>query len=340
MSMQTYIKCGEVHTDGDEKIGLSGLKANQKRVNGSVSMLLKILNIGSKCQHEGRWRESTINQSLESCPLWLLYKCHKGWTWKKGTPPPTRGVMGGNQGMNSHLSEILSWALEPLADALLPKSSEVISNEDLKSKLDKANQRNAKWRPDDKLDGELGDVRSMMEAAMEMPGLCQCEECSAQPDQSGENIMVEPSAGDMYKDTTVVDVSGPTQLMGGQGSNLSQTLSDVDVKNDGQTVRVGGPTVGSVQGHNMTGDSHKDTLLPSVSSPTQSDQLGGQEFNPIQSDQMGGVLPDSSIKESSQTKRKSRNLAALMREEREKVKMQGLVDGHGSKIGWDGCPVQ
>ena len=99
---------------------------------------------------------------------------------------------------------------------------------------------------------------------------------TAQPDQSGENIMMEPSAGDMYKDTTVVDVSGPTQLMGGQGSNLSQTLSDVDVKNDGQTVRVGGPTVGSVQGHNMTGDSHKDTLLPSVSSPAQSDQQGGQ----------------------------------------------------------------
>ena len=52
--------------------------------------------------------------------------------------------------MNSHLSEILSWALEPLADAMLPKSSEVISN---------------------------CDVQEMMEAEMELPGWCQCEEC-------------------------------------------------------------------------------------------------------------------------------------------------------------------
>ena len=100
MSMKTYIEAGEVHTRGDEEIGLSELKSNQKKVNGNVSMLLKIMNVGAKCQHEGRWRESMINHSLESCPLWLLYKCHKGWTWRKGTPPPTRGVMGGNQGMN------------------------------------------------------------------------------------------------------------------------------------------------------------------------------------------------------------------------------------------------
>ena len=129
MTMKTYIKAGEVHTVGDEEIGLAELRANQKRVNGIVSMLLKTFNIGRACKHESRWRESTINNSLEVSPMWILYKCHKGWTFHKGTPPPTRGVMGGNQGMNSHLSEIVSWAVEPLADAALPLSSEVISNE-------------------------------------------------------------------------------------------------------------------------------------------------------------------------------------------------------------------
>ena len=69
MSMDTYIKAGEVHTLGDEEIGLSELKANQRRVNGEVSMLLKILNVGADCQHEGRWRESMINHSLETYPL-------------------------------------------------------------------------------------------------------------------------------------------------------------------------------------------------------------------------------------------------------------------------------
>ena len=37
MSMDTYIKAGEVHTKKDEEIGLKELKANQKQVNGSVS---------------------------------------------------------------------------------------------------------------------------------------------------------------------------------------------------------------------------------------------------------------------------------------------------------------
>ena len=64
MSMQTYIKSDEVHTMGDQEIGLNELKANQKRVNGVVSMLLKIFNIGKTCKHESRWREST----------WMFYK--------------------------------------------------------------------------------------------------------------------------------------------------------------------------------------------------------------------------------------------------------------------------
>ena len=119
--------------------------------------------------------QSTTAWSLAHCGFYI--NVTKDGHGKKGTPPPTRGVMGGNQGMNSHMSEILSWALEPLADALLPKSSEVISNEDLKSNIDSVNKRNGNWIPDQKLEGNLRDVQSMMEAEMEMPGWCQCEEC-------------------------------------------------------------------------------------------------------------------------------------------------------------------
>ena len=95
--------------------------------------------------------------------------------------------------MNSHMSEILSWALESLADALLPKSSEVISNEGLKSKIDSLNQKNGNWIPEEKLQR---DVRSMMDAAMEMPGWCQCDECTDELNEvvSGENQMGEPSS--------------------------------------------------------------------------------------------------------------------------------------------------
>jgi hypothetical protein len=75
-----------------------------------------------------------ISNSLEACPLWLLFKDHKLWDSSRGTPPPpppppTRPVMGGNGGMNAHLSAILSWLLEPLANSMSSKSSEVIRGE-------------------------------------------------------------------------------------------------------------------------------------------------------------------------------------------------------------------
>ena len=96
--------------------------------------------------------------------------------------------------MHSHMSEILSWALEPLADALLPKSSEVISNEDLKSNIDSVNKRNGNWIPDKKLEGNLRDVQSMMEAEMEMPGWCQCEECLMSEEKyEGDMMPTKPS---------------------------------------------------------------------------------------------------------------------------------------------------
>ena len=88
MSMQTYILAGETHIDGDEEIGLSQLKKNQRKINGHVSMLLKFFNTGSDWNHQQRLRESMLSDSLAVCPLWLLFKCHKGWTWKTGKPPP------------------------------------------------------------------------------------------------------------------------------------------------------------------------------------------------------------------------------------------------------------
>jgi hypothetical protein len=70
MSMDTYIKCGEVHTSMDEEIGLKELKANQTKLNGTLSMLIKVFGIGKDWKHENRWRESMMNESLSVCPLW------------------------------------------------------------------------------------------------------------------------------------------------------------------------------------------------------------------------------------------------------------------------------
>ena len=97
-----------------------------------------------------------LSKSLEACPLWLLFKDHKLWESSKGTAPPTRPVMGGNSGMNTHLSEILSWLLEPLATSMLGKSSEVISGEDLKNKMDTLNEKNKNLKPQPSLEEPIG----------------------------------------------------------------------------------------------------------------------------------------------------------------------------------------
>ena len=90
MSMNTYIKAGMVHIKNDEEVGIEERRADQKVVNGAVSMLLKIFRVGKECGHEGRWPESMISNSLEACPLWLLFKDHKSWV--RGVLPPTRPV--------------------------------------------------------------------------------------------------------------------------------------------------------------------------------------------------------------------------------------------------------
>ena len=191
MAMSTYVAAGMVHVKDDTEVGLEERKANQKVINGAVSMLLKIFQVGKDCKHESRWRESMLSKGLEACPLWLLFKDHKLWDSSSGTAPPTRPVMGGNSGMNTHLSELLSWLLEPLATSMIGKSSEVISGEDLKNKMDSLNKKNENWQPDQPLDEPISENLEMREALEAAPGLCGCEEClgdeSSQTEGSNED---------------------------------------------------------------------------------------------------------------------------------------------------------
>ena len=53
--------------------------------------------------------------------------------------------------MNARLSELLSWLLEPLANSMMGKSSEVISDEHLKQKMDALNCKNKDWKPEEQL---------------------------------------------------------------------------------------------------------------------------------------------------------------------------------------------
>ena len=46
MSFTTYVKAGMVHVNGDEEISLNDLKKNQKKINGHISMIIKIFGLG------------------------------------------------------------------------------------------------------------------------------------------------------------------------------------------------------------------------------------------------------------------------------------------------------
>ena len=80
--------------------------------------------------------------------------------------------------MNTHLSEILSWLLEPLATSMIGKSSEVISGEDLKNKMDALNDKNKTWKPAEPVVEPIGESSLMGRVLEAAPGLCGCEECT------------------------------------------------------------------------------------------------------------------------------------------------------------------
>ena len=80
-------------------------------------------------------------------------------------------MAGGNPGMNYPLSEIVSWVLEPVASAI-KGSVELISGEDLKSKIDSLNTANESWAPDAKLEGSLANREEMKKESATPPKIC------------------------------------------------------------------------------------------------------------------------------------------------------------------------
>ena len=187
MTMATYIKAGEVHIKEDKEMTVNDLRKNQKQLNGHVSMILKVFGAGANWEHQQRLRESMIHEGISVCPLWLLYKCHKGWTSDSGKVPPTRPVAGGNAGMNFPLSELVSWVLEPLASAM-EGSSELVSGEDLKSNIDQLNVSNKNWVPEASITTSVIDMEGAVESE-DIPKLCECDQgkCELYEEEEDDN---------------------------------------------------------------------------------------------------------------------------------------------------------
>ena len=109
-------------------------------------MLIKVCRVGKSWNHTDRVRETMINNSLAVCPLYLLFKDHKSWSWALGTAPPTRPVAAGNTGMNIHISEVVSEVIEPLVETFVG-GLEIISTEDMLAHIDELNEKNENWTP-------------------------------------------------------------------------------------------------------------------------------------------------------------------------------------------------
>ena len=114
-----------------------------------------------------------LSDALAVCPLWLLFKFHKGWNQKSAKVAPTRPVAGGNEGMNFPLYEIISWILEPLASTI-EGSSEVISGEDLWNRVDGVNIWTKDRSPEPTLKGKLDEHPGMVESKDPLK-LCECD---------------------------------------------------------------------------------------------------------------------------------------------------------------------
>ena len=96
------------------------------------------MNIGDHWDQKDRCKRNLLNQGLAICPMRILCKDHKYWTMDLGTPPPSRSVVSGNQGMNMNLSELISWLLEPIANEY-EGGFEVNSTDDFIHKMDELN---------------------------------------------------------------------------------------------------------------------------------------------------------------------------------------------------------
>ena len=113
LTKQQYLESGKVHTSKDKEISWKEVGYMQAQVNSHVWWLSHILGYAKKTDPT-RMLRNIQNHYLEVPDMALLVKDHKKWSPTSGEPVPTRPIVSGNRGVNTHLSEIISELLEPL----------------------------------------------------------------------------------------------------------------------------------------------------------------------------------------------------------------------------------
>ena len=136
LTRSQYLQSGLKHTEKDRKITWRDVKKLQRTTNNHVWWLSRILRYSEEKDQE-RMTKNIQDHGAEIPEMVLLFKDHKGWTEDSGKIVPSRPVVSGRNGLNTHLSEILSDILEPVA--LNMNSAEVSSTEETLSKISKLN---------------------------------------------------------------------------------------------------------------------------------------------------------------------------------------------------------
>ena len=109
LTRQHYLEAGWKHTGKDRKISLEDQGEIKRSLNGHMRWYGSIWNLGSNWSQEARCLR-ILSHGLGVCPMTLLIKDHKSWP----IVPPTRSVMGENEGGNSGISEFVSMVLDPV----------------------------------------------------------------------------------------------------------------------------------------------------------------------------------------------------------------------------------
>ena len=144
--VESYLAMGAVHTSKDSIIGDDEVRKIQNLHNGHTSMWLRMTNMGLEWNHQDRIKESCLQHTCTVPPMYLLVKDHK--EKKEGALPATRPVVSGKSGMGLSMSNILSDMIENIAN-MRPNAIEIISTEDLLSRVDHYNENVAETVSDD-----------------------------------------------------------------------------------------------------------------------------------------------------------------------------------------------
>ena len=138
LTKEQYIKSGEKHTSKDQKINWRDLKYMKNQVNNHMYWYGNIFRYCDKTNPE-RMRANLVSSDLQLPEMAILVKDHKQWQFDSGAPVPSRPVVSGNSTINTHLSELISEIVEPIA--LHMNGCEVQSSEEALSLIDKYNEQ-------------------------------------------------------------------------------------------------------------------------------------------------------------------------------------------------------